>query len=257
MSAADIIGFGAGATTVGQVRSTNEDRFLVDNQHQCFAVADGIGGLPFGERASDSAVRALAREIKSNPKIEAEALMLLCHKNVKHLGRVISRKMGIGTTLTFIRLQRGWAELGHVGDCAAFLLNKEKASIRKLTTNHVASGPKVNIANAPQYVNFQPQDHLERYLGQAEPLAVDVIRFQPVPGDSILICSDGLLRKIDEPELVALLKVQPEPFQFARVLTEIANIRGGQDNTTTVVVSIKNLDLRDSIHVEGLTYDES
>lgn len=229
----------AAATSMGKIRTTNEDRHLLDSEHACFAIADGIGGLPYGERASECAVRSLARELAQNPSAPRSLVHLVasCHEAVRRLGSVLSPRTGIGTTFTALRLDATHAHLAHVGDSVAYHHSGHTQILRRLTTDHTVPLPPIAIAghtNNP----FIPPPRLDRYLGQSSPPSCDFLRLPTSTRDRFILCSDGVTRAIDETELAALSSAQSSPSSLARALVHIADLRGGLDNATCVVVDV-------------------
>lgn len=231
----------AAATSIGRVRATNEDRHLLDSDHACFAIADGVGGLPYGERASECAVRTLTRELAQKTPTDAPrdltALVGACHEAVRRLGCVLSPRTGIGTTLTILRFTGSTAHLGHVGDSVAYVHPGREQSLRRLTTDHSVAPPAVLISGQPSPTFIAPP-RLDRYLGQATPPVCDILRLPAASRDRFILCSDGVTRAMDEAELAALSSAQAAPENLARALVHIADLRGGLDNATCLVIDL-------------------
>jgi protein phosphatase len=231
----------AAATSTGRVRATNEDRHLLDSAHTCFAIADGVGGLPYGERASECAVRTLTRELAQTRSADASgdltAIVAACHDGVRRLGCVLSPRTGIGTTLTVLRFVGATAYLGHVGDSVAYFHPGRDQSLRRLTTDHSVAPPSVLITGHPS-PTFVPPPRLDRYLGQSTPPVCDLLRLPAAPRDRFILCSDGVTRAMDETELAALSSAQATPANLARALVHIADLRGGLDNATCLVIDL-------------------
>lgn len=229
----------AAATSIGKVRTTNEDRHLLDTDHACFAIADGIGGLPYGERASECAVRSLSRELAqttATPRSMAD-LIACCHEAVRRLGSVLSPRTGIGTTFTVLRFDHSFAHLAHVGDSVAYFHPGRTQALRRLTNDHTVALPPITIAGHAAN-SFTPPPRLDRYLGQATPPTCDLIRQAATTHDRFILCSDGVTRAIDDTELAALSAAQSSPATLARALVHIADLRGGLDNATCVIIDI-------------------
>ena len=230
----------AAATSVGCVRTNNEDRHLIDAARGWFAVADGVGGLPFGERASDCAIRSLVHELSRDPDatiLPLDRIAEACHHAVRQLGSMLSPRIGIGTTLTFLRITAEGGELAHIGDSIGYLHPGRRNSIKRLTTDHTVPVSSVLI-NGPVPERFIPPPRLDRYLGQSTSPACDLICFPLAPGDRLILCSDGLTRALDEADLADLSRAQPSPSALAQALVRVADIRGGQDNSTVVIIDV-------------------
>ena len=226
------------ATTVGRMRATNEDRYLLDVTNGLFAIADGIGGLPYGERASECAIRSLIRQATppTAPSRPLEELVSACHEAVGQLGRLLHRRMGIGTTLTLMRTLPGYCEIAHVGDSAAFIQCRRLGEVVRLTTEHTSPAPAVVVGGLAQHAGYLPPSTLDRYLGQTAPLYCETHRVAVSPGDRIILCSDGITHALDTADLAALSAAQPSPLGFAQTLVHVANVRGGRDNATAIVI---------------------
>lgn len=247
------------ATTLGRIRSTNEDRHLLDLTNGWFAIADGIGGLPYGERASECAIRQLIREI-ARPGSDTRPLpeiVAACHQAVRQLGAVLAPRTGIGTTFTCLRLQPALpppsepnpfasglqalgvriATLAHIGDSAAYLHPARSHRFLRLTTDHTIPVPPVRIVGHTS-TPFQAPPRLDRYLGQPAPPVCDVHSFEVAPLDRLILCSDGVTRALDESELATLSTAQASPATLVRALVHIADLRGGLDNATALALDL-------------------
>lgn len=230
----------AAATSAGRVRPTNEDRHLVAPDHGCFAIADGIGGLPYGERASECAIRCLARELgrlDSQTACPLDQVVATCHQAVRQLGAVLSPHTDIGTTFTALRIHQTVATVAHVGDSAAFLHPGRTQPIHRLTTDHTVPAPTISIPGITTNT-FAAPTRLDRYLGQATRPECDLVSVPVASGDRLILCSDGVTRALAADELATLSQAQSSPAALARALVHIADLRGGLDNATAVVIDL-------------------
>jgi PPM family protein phosphatase len=248
-----IISFGA--TDPGKKRATNEDAYLVDDRLGLYAVADGVGGSEAGEVASRIAVDTIAgampdllgdrdrtppAEIRAGDVPELAAFrhaVLLANRNIiAEAGRVPART-GMGTTLTGLLLARKRAFLVHIGDSRAYRLRS--GTLAQLTNDHsvVAEQVRSGILTAAQ-ARTSPNRHvITQALGINREAAPDLME-QPVkPGDTFLLCSDGLTEMVRDREIGGILAGYA-PRDAARKLIEAANEQGGVDNITAVVVQV-------------------
>ena len=85
-----------------------------------------------------------------------------------------------------------------------------------------------------------PMKHiLVRAVGIHETVEADVYEIQPLPGDLILMCSDGLTDMLDDEEIHGKVLEGGSPDEICSRLVDQANERGGADNITVVVVLIQ------------------
>jgi protein phosphatase len=97
----------------------------------------------------------------------------------------------------------------------------------------MAEAGSVSERDVPQYV---PKNVITRSLGPHENVSVDREGPYPVlPGDTFLLCSDGLTGPVPDREIGTILGCLP-PEQSAQTLVDLANLRGGPDNITCLVV---------------------
>lgn len=209
----------SGATHVGKVRVRNEDSFIVDVRNEIFLVSDGIGGHPGGDVASklavETAYRFLLAKREMKPAFEAADQALLA------LGRDRSDLLGLGATLvglafepTRTRTGTRMAWIGNAGDSRIYV--RRSGQLKPLTSDH-SSGPF--LANA---------------IGMLE--YVDVISHEFLPGDEILLCTDGLTNAVGDASIAKELRGKPK--RDADALIENALWAGGPDNVTVVAVVV-------------------
>ncbi|MDQ4131239.1 MAG: protein phosphatase 2C domain-containing protein, partial [Actinomycetota bacterium] len=134
------------ATEVGLVRRRNEDALLVDGDRRVFAVADGLGGHPAGDVASQLAIEVLEKELQglsdghAPDEVLAEALRA-AHEAVMADGWEEPSRRGMATTAVVAHLPQGDREawVAHVGDSRAYLLHE--GQLNQLTRDHTTGGP--------------------------------------------------------------------------------------------------------------------
>lgn len=216
----------------------NEDSAFVTDDHPLFdavlMVADGMGGHPRPQEASQTAVRA-AREFlwdparlrtSGDPGRAALAAVLTAHEAVRALHTGATRKPP-GTTLSVAVLAGGQAYIAHVGDGSVFLA-------RSGQLQPIAGGENRRAGNRPA-----------EYLGQHDPPAPERKRLELQSGDRLLLCTDGLTRYFGEagPEALerTLARQGVEIQAIAGQLT--AHSRAGEydDDTTVALVEVGSL----------------
>jgi serine/threonine protein phosphatase PrpC len=226
-------------TDVGRVRPENEDSFLCNDAHQLFAVADGIGGLPSGGQASQLTIATLDKLITNHldgQKLDYPAVLSEINSQVFRLGRVLSPQFGIGSTLTFVHVVGVKLHLGHVGDSCALRLRAK--ALEQLTTDHTIETELRERAARGESIGLlmENRNALTRCIGQPPPLEPDYQSLTVLPHDRYLLCSDGISRFVTHDEIKEILEKTESPETVARQLIDLANERGGLDNSTAVVL---------------------
>ncbi len=196
-----------GLTDCGLIRKNNEDSFLIlgnsvsdDNYHSplLFAVADGMGGMDYGELASSKALEILRNEfnqIKSEPSLGWEAWL---QKTILKAQRAILKESTelkirdtIGTTLVATVLSGKKAIVANVGDSRAYLLRD--GDLRQITRDHSLVGLLVEkeLITPDEIYTHPRRSEIMRFLGQRSELEVDIFEVELTKGDIIMLCSDG------------------------------------------------------------------
>lgn len=232
-----------GHSDVGFLRETNEDSFLVSNDKGIFAVADGVGGLPYGSLASLLAVQyfdSLTQPYDRGANTEGmDSTIRKIHENIMKCGAIVGGQNGIGTTFSGLFLLDNKIIFGHVGDSYILKYEKETDQLVQLSKEHTLAaeliakhGPDAAV-DMPEHYNHT----LTRCLGQDIDFEVDTGEFQVSVGDKIILSSDGLLNMVGMDE-IALVCKSLEAKALVHELIDQANQNGGVDNTTVVCIDI-------------------
>ncbi|MBA3848796.1 MAG: hypothetical protein C0502_02220 [Opitutus sp.] len=227
---------------IGCLRSENEDSSLCDDALQLYAVADGIGGLPGGAQASHKALAFLRHWFdthRSFDTLDYPAALREANDAVFLLGRQLSPRHGIGTTLTLAHFAHDALHTLHVGDSSMFRLRHGLLDI--LTTEHnLENEMKARAARGePALILHENRAALTRCVGQPPPLDGDHSAHFAQEGDRYLLCTDGITRCITPREISRHLQQAANPEQAAQGLVELARERGGLDNATAIVIFVE------------------
>jgi serine/threonine protein phosphatase PrpC len=225
------------ATDVGRVRDGNEDAYLVDDGMGLIAVADGMGGHRAGEVASATALEALRAAVTSGRPLRESIQDANEAVFTKSLTDTSLR--GMGTTLTAGTLVAGDTVLiGHVGDSRAYVLHD--GELRQVTDDHslVEELVREGRLTADEAAVHPQRSIITRALGVDASVEVDVYPLELVPGDRVLLCSDGLTGMVQPDDIAAVLRRESDPARAATQLVDAANAAGGEDNITVVVVAV-------------------
>ena len=245
----------AGAfSDAGRVRDNNEDAHLVDDRLALFAIADGMGGHVGGEVASWTAIEAL-RAAVANGRAINDAIV---QANDAVLERATQDPdlTGMGTTMTAVTVAGARRLLiGHVGDSRAYFLHD--GALRQLTEDHSLVGEMMREGRlTPEQAQSHPQRAIvTRALGGDEDVQVDVYTLDVEAGDRLILCSDGLTDMVRERDIERIARDEADPQRTAEKLVDAANVAGGVDNITVVVLDVTEVDDEAPLDPETLLAD--
>lgn len=226
-----------GKTDIGKERLTNDDAFWADDHIRIYAIADGLGGLPHGGLASSIAMETVKNHFsKGNSNIEQ--VFRLATEAVMSKGKELGEELGIATTLTIAWINGEKLHIGHVGDSGIFLIRDNK--LQKLTTDHtMAQEMKDNAKNKEKVVIPDLYNHiLTQSIGTTRELRVQEIDQDLLPGDRIILYTDGVTKTHQNPELALMATRSKSPEDLVDLIINQANDRGGPDNVTAVVIYV-------------------
>ncbi len=236
-----------GVTDVGRLRTINQDSFILLADRDLYVVADGMGGHQGGEVASRLAIDTLqAAYHDPTPDSLSDAMAVANHRI--HLQADDDPDLrGMGTTVVAAALvpvegddaeDRHQLVIANVGDSRAYLFRD--SSLIQLTEDHSLVADLVREGRiTPEEAEAHPQRNIvTRVLGVYEHVEVDLWPVDPVEGDRVLLCSDGLFNEVGDDQISAVLRRLDDPHEAAAELVRLANEGGGRDNITVVVLDV-------------------
>lgn len=229
--------------SMASLPAKSADRF--NDRGHLFVVADGMGAHAAGELASRMATETIAMHYfrsGSSDAIDAlRAAVLESNAEIHRRGQQNPEFHNMGTTASSLALLPVGAVVAHVGDSRVYRLRG--GTLEQLTFDHSlvwemhASGQVHPDSALSQSI---PKNVITRSLGPNARVEVDVEGPFPVEkGDRFLLCSDGLTGLVEDVEIGTLMDCLPEDLA-ARVLIDLANLRGGSDNTTVIIVRVED-----------------
>ncbi|HVL33612.1 MAG TPA: Stp1/IreP family PP2C-type Ser/Thr phosphatase [Actinomycetota bacterium] len=223
----------------GRARERNEDACF--SGRYVFAVADGLGGHRAGEVASSLALEPIAALDQFPPKKAAERLadaVRRGNRDVFDRSEKDSSLKGMGTTMTAIAVDGARLHLAHVGDSRCYLIRA--GAIEQVSRDHTLVARMVAEGKITQeQADTHPQRSIvTRALGADRDVDVDEVEIDIVPGDRIVLCSDGLTGVVSDEEIRQLASDDTDLEGICAALIDEANARGGPDNITTVIVDV-------------------
>lgn len=259
----------SGLSHPGLARPTNEDHFLIASAHKSvnvrqsnldpaqlgrlhpgeavlMAVADGVGGRSGGAVASGIAVGAMLEFIaraggcyQRFEVAEEHAFLEQMESAIREAHESILRDYGASdftpaTTLTLAMFVAPRAYIIHVGDSRAYFLRG--TTLRQLTRDQTLGEFMLDAGawTEEQLARTPAARSLASAIGGAELLpSVGLIDLEP--GDTLLLCSDGLTRHVADEEIAAVLRGSPSAAAACETLVQKALDGGGKDNVTVIV----------------------
>ena len=244
-------------TNPGLVRERNED-FIAAWEPQSadelaeygvlYVVADGVGGADAGDIASQQATESAIRHYLEGDGESAERLLkAIQNANVDLRNLTDERGNGryMATTLVAALFRPQRVYLINVGDSRGYHIRQGK--IRQVTRDMSLVAQLVEEgAITPEEAAHHPRRNvILSSLGPLREPQIDVFNVALERGDTILLCSDGLIRHVEDAEIAEIVSSQ-DPDEAAEILIDLANARGGSDNITVAV-----------LHYEGETHGDS
>ena len=259
----------AGLSDRGRQRPCNEDQFLVASLQRSMVVssttlptseeglfylgkpdatlmmvADGMGGKAAGDVASKIAVDSIARYMTSfapftgKPKrdtvtgLRTEMRQALVESDLIIRKQIKDEESSMGTTLTLAYVLWPVLYVAHAGDSRCYL--QREGELTQLTTDHTIAQ---KLADKGIEVDEASEMHhrLWNALGGSSDSDPEVYRADLRVDDSILLCSDGLTKHVDDATIAQVIARHPTAIGACRELVDLANRDGGSDNITVVV----------------------
>lgn len=243
-------------TDIGRVRRNNEDALRVLTESQLFVISDGMGGESHGEVASaiagDTIVAYCSGSSEDGPVPHPEMLRPDLSEKTNRLAdavRLANRRIyeasmedpllrGMGATVVVAWLD-GWRlSIVHVGDSRAYLFRS--GVLMRLTADHtlVAEQVRRGLIRPEESHLSKVQNILIRALGIQEHVELEASESPVLGDDVVLLCTDGLTRMVEDPEINEVLRECSDAQTCADRLVLLANEHGGTDNISVIVVRI-------------------
>ena len=206
-------------------------------------VADGMGGHPAGDIASQIAMKTLIDAFPALPEGDIGLALKQAYRRANEMvfqeGEAEPTQTGMGTTMTSALLHGRYATVANVGDSRAYLLRGD--SLTQVTRDHTFVSDEVAQGRiTAEAARSDPRrNRLTHALGthpKLESKLPDIFELTLLPGDRLLICSDGLYDVLDDLDIRRALLGQ-DPGDASSQLVEMAKQRGTHDNATAVVAA--------------------
>lgn len=233
-----------GMTDVGRVRSRNQDYIFcsptcVGSLENLFVLADGMGGHRAGDYASRFAVEGLAAFARQQGGLAAQVMQDGIRRVNEELYEASLRNSdlsGMGTTLVAAVAEGGTLCVANVGDSRLYLCRNSQ--MLQVTRDHSYVEEMVAMGKMKRGDrDYQLKKNIiTRAVGTNRRVEADFFEEELMPGDLILLCSDGLSNMLAEEEMAAVLGEASSVQRRAQRLVDQANGKGGYDNIAVIVI---------------------
>jgi serine/threonine protein phosphatase Stp1 len=222
----------------GRVRTNNEDAFCARPLEGLYAVADGMGGHENGEWASAKIVEHLNAVVLPEDFDAAWTVLgeALHSANADIWNEAESRGLQMGSTVVVLFVRGTRFAILWVGDSRAYL--SRDGMLVQLSHDHTQVQEMLDrgLLTAEEAEDHPMSHVLARAMGVRDTVEVDVISDEIAPGDVFLLCSDGLMARVEDSEIAGLLG-EHDPDLRVKKLVDLTLERGAPDNVTVVTVS--------------------
>lgn len=241
----------------GRIRGHNEDsigQVIPDTPARArshgwlFAVADGVGGHDKGEVASHVAIETLTAgfrdAVAGEPHLALlQRLVQAANLQVYETGRAASPGgVAMATTVVSCALRYDRAAIAHVGDSRCYLVRRGHASL--LTRDHtvVNDQMRLGILSAKEAAESERRHLLSRSLGTDMFVGVETSEHQVLPGDLLVLCSDGLHGALPNEEIGSVVGRAADLTAATERLVALANERDGSDNISVQLIRVRSVE---------------
>ena len=238
-----------GLTDRGLIRKENQDSYDIwlKEDTMLAVVCDGMGGALSGNVASSmtteifsDCMRNLGEETPSTAMLEA-----LEQANEQVFCRSVDdpKCAGMGTTIVAAYIQPDWhTTVLNVGDSRAYLIRYDH--ITQITRDHSLVADLVEKGKiTPEQARTHPNKNIiTRAVGTEAHTPGDIYELDLVPGEYVLLCSDGLSNVVTEQEIQFEVIFGGEIDTCCQRLLDIALERGAPDNVTIVLATVGIID---------------
>lgn len=262
----------AALSDVGRRKKNNEDSYVIVREGAknlnlfkegaLVCVADGLGGHTGGEIASKLAVKIVGELIKEKPPRTPQNGEAIDERNDGPLPKVraaiekanesifqtnkdlVRTRRPMGTTLLTAIITPKKLYIGNVGDSRCYHIREGEILAQTEDHSWVDEQVKMGLMSKSEAETDRRKNIVTRCVGTHEEVTVDTYRWHIVPGDMLLMCTDGLVNMVKDDDIKREFQRRGSAAEIAQRLVNKANENGGKDNITVVVVNISPAPLR-------------
>jgi protein phosphatase len=239
----------------GVYREGGDDIRLFD-EGALLVVADGLGGHVGGEIASRLAVSIIKDMLKEEPPPVRDdeddvderdegplpimrATVNKANDSIFQTNRdMVKSGLPMGTTVLAALIQPKKVYICNVGDSRAYHLREGEIIARTEDHSWVDEQVKLGLMSKAEAETDRRKNIVTRSVGTHSDTNVDTYRWHIVPGDMLLLCTDGLVNMVTDADIKNEFRRHGTAAEIAQRLVRLANENGGKDNITVIVANI-------------------
>ncbi len=262
----------AAQSDIGRRKKKNEDAYGVYRENtpglQLFeegallCVADGLGGHTGGEIASKLAVSIVKDMIKEpappppdedtvvderdqGPLPLMRSTIEKANESIYQTNKdLVKNKRPMGTTMLAAVIEPKKVYIGNVGDSRCYHIRDGEILTHTEDHSWVDEQVKLGLMSKAEAETDHRKNIVTRCVGTHADTEVDTYCWHIVPGDMLLLCTDGLVNMVSDAEIKAIFQRYGSTAEIAQRLVHLANENGGKDNITVIVANISPNPLR-------------
>ena len=233
-------------TDVGRKRLVNQDTVYISDTPvgvlpNLYIVADGMGGEKAGDYASKSLIGYMLTYIEQTIKMPVTAIqgaIEYANANLFAEGSKNPNLSGMGTTVVAASIIDNTLHVFNVGDSRCYVLDEN--SISQITKDHslvemLVSKGEITRESAEYKEN---KSKITRAVGVEERVLIDSFEVDLAGNEYVLLCSDGLTNMVDDRKIFNIISSSAGVKSSAKRLVEEANLSGGSDNISILLIDI-------------------
>ena len=262
----------AALSDIGRRKKNNEDSYIVVREGAkglrlfkegaLVCVADGLGGHTGGEIASKLAVKIVGEiakekpvripqngesgdERNEGPLPKVRTAIEKANESIFQTNKDLVRtRRPMGTTVLAGIIYPKKIYIGNVGDSRCYHIRDGEILTQTEDHSWVDEQVKMGLMSKAEAESDRRKNIVTRCVGTHEEVTVDTYRWHIVPGDMLLMCTDGLVNMVSDEDIRKEFQRNASAAEIAQRLVNKANENGGKDNITVVVVNVSPAPVR-------------
>lgn len=221
-------------------REINEDALYVNiHYNSIFAsIADGVGGLPHGEFASQYVIDKFIDNITSENKMSFKEMLILANNELADIANVKFNVESIGTTFSCLYANNKKIKGIHIGDSRIILIRN--GEIKQLTTDHSELGRLIreNKISQKESLNYSRKNILEFVMGNNKNFNYMEFDIASQPNDRLIISTDGFHETVSNDIIIRISKKYKSLKEVhSKLVNEVEN-SVLRDNTSFICIEL-------------------